>query len=402
MMGRPEQIPEGVWGWLPAFPFEFPGICGVLPLPRVFLEKWCEGEEAGDIQLGGFSISPKAVQVGESVCISCRAQNVGSAHAQKTVTLKLNGSSAGSQLVSLNPGEAVDVAFQATPQAEGSYQVQLNGFSGSFTASAAPPAAFVYTSGLNIQPWGGPNDIQWDITVMNTGSVAGTCHMEIWDRLRSSRGQWQDFFLRKSDEVTIEPGASHTFTGTGGRSGYQYQLMAKSEAGTILNPDSPLEFICKCCFAIDKSVVSFASEEELAAHQVEAHSEYLPMAPCTRLYLRGTFPPNIAQWWAKAYFGRTREDILEDHAETLPVSGQSYVQPGDTLEFVPPAGWETSRRGPCGNIPNSAFFDIYIGTVDGEWYSPLATSPFVSRIPDGSIVTFECTTGGCYNWDAGG
>jgi len=36
---KPAFIPEGVWDWLPAFPFEYPGIYGFLPLPRCILDQ---------------------------------------------------------------------------------------------------------------------------------------------------------------------------------------------------------------------------------------------------------------------------------------------------------------------------------------------------------------------------
>lgn len=44
-MERPSSIPEEVWCLLPAFPFEYPGIYGFLPLPRFLLDELAPKQE---------------------------------------------------------------------------------------------------------------------------------------------------------------------------------------------------------------------------------------------------------------------------------------------------------------------------------------------------------------------
>jgi hypothetical protein len=280
---------------------------------------------------------------------------------------------------------------------------------------------FTYSSDLIVEPYGGPNDIRWEVSVTNIGSEAGTCHVKVYDRLRSHTGRWANFTLKSEQEATLQPGESHTFQGAHGRSGYTYQLMAKSEAGTILNPDQPLEFICGYCFESGQ-LVSFATQEELDNHIAIAHWQYAPMDPCHGFAVAGLSWPDhflsetwvnperedmgrITHWRAEAFAGRPAEigpidDQDFDISGIKPVSGSGMVPVSEPLEFAMPSGWVSSGRDDGGVIPNTTVLKLSFGT-DLGWGGWLDFSPWLQRIPDQAVITFECDQIRCSNWQIG-
>jgi hypothetical protein len=78
-------------------------------------------------------ISPATVKIGENVNISIDASNTGSSVANYKMELSINGISTDTQQIELKPGAKQQVEFTAVEHVAGTYQVSVNGITGSFT-----------------------------------------------------------------------------------------------------------------------------------------------------------------------------------------------------------------------------------------------------------------------------
>lgn len=174
---RPEQIPAEVWEILPAFPLEYSGICGILPLPRIILDMLCPlmAPPGANFRLTNLVIAPSTVQIEQPVTISCTALNIGTEAGERTVECKLDGVKVAEQTITLNPNESVVVSFEVIPTVAKTYSVAVNGLSGSFRATTEP-VADIRVENLRIEPTetqvGIPVSISVDVT--NYGSQVGT------------------------------------------------------------------------------------------------------------------------------------------------------------------------------------------------------------------------------------
>ncbi len=317
------------------------------------------------------------------------------------------------QTVSLQPGESKVVTFEATPHEARAYQVSVDGLSGSFVAVEPPPPEFVYTTDLIVEDTGS-NDIRWTVGVQNIGEEAGELNIGVYQRMKAPYTeviQWSGFSRMFSKAETLSPGEEKVYTGTISRGPYTYQVMVKSEAGVLLNPRDPLEFICTCCG--DTGILSsFATQEELDAHYAVAHPEYAPMEPLTHFLLQGLSWPDdlymygdhmgkVIEWGAAAL--RDENDYESEYGwdyYIYPTVGNVRVGTDETLEFVMPDGWVGARRGACGRMPNSTRIRLWFKTDDG-WSGFLGDSPWLYRIPDGGLVTFSVGQSGPSGWSSG-
>lgn len=134
-------------------------------------------------------------------------------------------------------------------------------------------AEFAYASDLMIEVTHHPtpHDIRWTVDVTNTGENPADLHLKIYDRM-SAYGRWASFGQKANITETVLPGETKTFSGIVKRYPYRYQLMAKSEAGILLNPESPLLYVCDCC-GKEGELVSFATWEEFEAHAIASHTD---------------------------------------------------------------------------------------------------------------------------------
>lgn len=86
------------------------------------------------------SISPKTVEAGKPVKISVDVTNIGGTEGTFSVELSINGKVIDTKDVTLAPGEIRTVSFVVSEDEEGTYQVSINGLSGSFEVTKpAPP-----------------------------------------------------------------------------------------------------------------------------------------------------------------------------------------------------------------------------------------------------------------------
>jgi uncharacterized protein (DUF58 family) len=128
---------------------------------------------AGQITLSNLVISPSAVNPGQVVTISIVATNNSTGELSQVINLV--GDFMAQQTVTLGPGESRTVSFQVTPQEARSYQVSVDGLSGSFVCTSAA-VADIRLSNLVISPsscYVG-DTVTISVTATNYGSVAGS------------------------------------------------------------------------------------------------------------------------------------------------------------------------------------------------------------------------------------
>jgi hypothetical protein len=83
------------------------------------------------------SISPDEVNPGSEVTISALITNQGQVEGSQSAVLKINGTIAETQSVTLGPGAFTVVTFEVVKNETGTYSVDLNGFTGEFTVTEA-------------------------------------------------------------------------------------------------------------------------------------------------------------------------------------------------------------------------------------------------------------------------
>jgi len=88
--------------------------------------------------LSSLSISPAEINIDETVNISLLVTNTGGTSGSYTVTLNINGVKEADKTVTVAAGGSQAVTFSFTAKATGSYSVNVDGLSGSFTVPAEP------------------------------------------------------------------------------------------------------------------------------------------------------------------------------------------------------------------------------------------------------------------------
>jgi len=96
-------------------------------------------------EVSNLRISPSSVEVGKVSTISVNVKNTGGESGSYEVVLKVNDNAIDSKKVTLDPNQSTDVSFSFSPDSEGTYSIDVNGFAGSLVASkpeeAGPGAA---------------------------------------------------------------------------------------------------------------------------------------------------------------------------------------------------------------------------------------------------------------------
>ena len=142
-------------------------------------------------------------------------------------------------------------------------------------AKAEPPpgAEFQYVSllGLRLED----RTDGWfpiDVDIQNIGEQAGNCQVTLHER-GNVAGRWSGWTRRTSDSIYIEPAQVVTVTllGTVPDVGVSKQYMFKGDAGVILEPPTPLEYLCGYCYELYGYYSDFATQEELDAHIIAEH-----------------------------------------------------------------------------------------------------------------------------------
>ena len=113
-------------------------------------------------------ISPSEVDVGEAVTISVSIINAGNAAGSYEVTLKINGVVEATEEVTLSAGTSQEVTFTTARDVAGTYTVDVDGLSGSFTvkekpAPPPPPSAPTPTPPAPPAPITPPPAVNWPL-----------------------------------------------------------------------------------------------------------------------------------------------------------------------------------------------------------------------------------------------
>jgi hypothetical protein len=92
-------------------------------------------------EVSSLSVNPGSVKVGQSSTISVTVKNTGGESGTYEVTLKVNNQAVETKRGTLDSGQSTTVSFAYTPTSEGTYNIDVNGLTGSLTASKESGAA---------------------------------------------------------------------------------------------------------------------------------------------------------------------------------------------------------------------------------------------------------------------
>ena len=165
--------------------------------------------------VGALAISPMEVDVGETVTIGAEVANTGDLTGSYEVTLTIDDEVEATKDVTLAGGASQEVTFTTSRDKAGTYAVNVDGLSGTFTVVAPPappapppppaPAAFT-ASALTISPT--EVDVGATVTisiqVANTGDVTGSYEVTLK----------VDNVVVATKDVTLAGGASQKVTFT--------------------------------------------------------------------------------------------------------------------------------------------------------------------------------------------
>ena len=158
------------------------------------------------LTIGSLTISPAEANIGQNVIIRTVVTNDGDLPGSYPVTLKVNGTNVQTKELTLDGGDSQSAVFIITKNTAGTYEVDVNGLTGTFTITTAAepqPAAFI-TSNLSISPAevniGESATIS--VLVSNTGDLAGSYVVTL--KVNGTEAA--------TEAVTLDGGASQTVT----------------------------------------------------------------------------------------------------------------------------------------------------------------------------------------------
>jgi len=161
------EVPIEIQDWLPQEPWQGP------PLPEFLQIYWPWYKPPAEFRVSDLVISPTIVNPGQVVTISCTVTNMTYQAGDYTVTL--GGDFMAEQTVTLQPGESRVISFEVTPTVAKTYQVSVDGLTGTFRATTAP-VADIRVENLTITPtevFVGET-VTISVTVTNYGTAVGT------------------------------------------------------------------------------------------------------------------------------------------------------------------------------------------------------------------------------------
>jgi beta-lactamase superfamily II metal-dependent hydrolase len=156
-------------------------ICGTIVVTSdgeslaVQTEKQCVPPQAL-FDLSNLSISPSEVKAGETVTISASITNSGNSTGSYTAILKINGVHVETKSITLNAGEGQVASFSVVEQSSGTYTVEINGLSGTFSVGEDTSGCMCYSYTLKKYiPCEQATAICNDGTCSTSKSRSGTC-----------------------------------------------------------------------------------------------------------------------------------------------------------------------------------------------------------------------------------
>ena len=101
------------------------------------------GPAPAEFELSNLVVDPSEVGPGGTVTVSIAVTNVGELEGTCTVTLKINNVVEATEDVTLAGGTTETVTFQVSRDVEGTYNVEVDGLTGTFVVTAPPPSPTV-------------------------------------------------------------------------------------------------------------------------------------------------------------------------------------------------------------------------------------------------------------------
>ena len=152
------------------------------------------------------SVSPSTVESGSSVTVTAEVSNTGDETGDVRVTLKVSGAEVESEIVTLDAGDDTTLTWTVTETTPGTYTVDVNGDTATFTVEALPTPADIETSNLTVTPASiqAGDDVTVTVDVENSGEESGSYTVEVE----------LDGTVEDSETVTLSGGASTTVTFT--------------------------------------------------------------------------------------------------------------------------------------------------------------------------------------------
>jgi hypothetical protein len=128
------------------------------------------------ISVGGLTISPTQVSTGQTVTIGVQVSNNGDLAGSYMLTLKVNNVSVATRDVAAAGGTTQTAQFTVTQEATGTYNVDVNGLTGTFTVKPPSTPATFTTGTLSISPAMAEigETVTISVLVTNDGDFSGT------------------------------------------------------------------------------------------------------------------------------------------------------------------------------------------------------------------------------------
>ena len=89
--------------------------------------------EPASFELGNLIIEPSTVNEGESITVSVECSNVGGVSGSYDISLMIDGVTEDTSTVTVDAGESITVSFDVSDTLEGTYSVEIDGLTGSYT-----------------------------------------------------------------------------------------------------------------------------------------------------------------------------------------------------------------------------------------------------------------------------
>jgi hypothetical protein len=156
--------------------------------------------------VSNLTITPGTAGIQQTITIKALVSNTGDLAGTYLVALKIDGTTTAVQQLPLNGGTSRTVIFTTSQDTPGTYEVETNTLSGTFTVEATSlptnPATFV-TSRLTVAPGmvSSREDVTISVLATNTGDLTGTHRVEL--EINGAVIAFRDVSLEGGDSQTV-------------------------------------------------------------------------------------------------------------------------------------------------------------------------------------------------------
>ncbi len=188
-----------------------------------------------EFQVSNLEVNPTTALANEAVEISVTVMNIGEESGSHSLNLIINGVIRDTQNVELSGGATIVVEFQVTEANEGTYNVEVDGLSSSFTV-AGTASSNIILNRLIVSPyeiWGGET-VTIKALTQNLGDQPGTLHaqLKIKDEVQETRAV--TFAAGESKQIEFTTTAEYTGTGEA-LDGYSVKMINVGNQSNVLS-----------------------------------------------------------------------------------------------------------------------------------------------------------------------